>query len=86
MSDAALETLFKTVCEGIETLHRESEAGMGRGRILFYALSGFLMERGIVQNMAAAAGWLGGKKRAANLTPQRRSEIAKLAAKKRWAK
>lgn len=33
---------------------------------------------------AAKLGSLGGKKRAANMTPERRSEIAKNAAKKRW--
>ena len=33
---------------------------------------------------AAQLGSLGGKKRAANMTPERRSEIAKKAAEKRW--
>ena len=33
---------------------------------------------------AAQLGSLGGKKRAANMTPERRSEIAKAAATKRW--
>src|ERR1017187_2583922 len=84
MNDTELENLFKTVCEGIETLRSESEDGMGRARILFYALSGFLQERGITQDLAAAAGWMGGKKRAASLTPERRTEIAKKAADARW--
>lgn len=35
---------------------------------------------------AAQLGRLGGKKRAENMTPERRSEIAKKAAKKRWTK
>ncbi|MET3762309.1 hypothetical protein [Sphingomonas sp. UYEF23] len=33
---------------------------------------------------AAQLGSLGGKKRAANMTPERRAEIAKAAAEKRW--
>lgn len=48
-------------------------------------------EEGIVmlnsKNEAAVAlGSLGGKKRATNLTPERRKEIAANAAKARWAK
>ncbi len=35
---------------------------------------------------AKALGAKGGKKRAANLTPERRKEIARKAAKARWAK
>ncbi|GAB5540004.1 MAG: hypothetical protein Salg2KO_21070 [Salibacteraceae bacterium] len=35
---------------------------------------------------AKALGAKGGKKRAANLTPERRKEIAQKAAAKRWAK
>ena len=35
---------------------------------------------------AAQLGSLGGKKRAANMTPERRAEIAKAAAAKRWGK
>jgi hypothetical protein len=37
-----------------------------------------------VKSAAAQLGSLGGKKRAANLTPERRAEIAKTAAKARW--
>jgi hypothetical protein len=36
-------------------------------------------------NAAATLGKLGGKARAAGLTPERRAEIAKKAAAKRWA-
>ena len=36
------------------------------------------------KSAAAQLGSLGGKKRAANMTPERRSEIAKAAATKRW--
>lgn len=39
-----------------------------------------------VKSAAAQLGSLGGKKRAANMTPERRAEIAKNAASKRWAK
>lgn len=35
---------------------------------------------------AKALGAKGGKKRAANLSPERRKEIASIAAKKRWKK
>ena len=36
------------------------------------------------KSAAAQLGSLGGKKRAANMTPERRAEIAKKAAAKRW--
>jgi hypothetical protein len=36
------------------------------------------------KSAAAQLGSLGGKKRAANMTPERRAEIAKAAATKRW--
>ena len=38
----------------------------------------------LLPSAAAQLGSLGGKKRAANMTPERRAEIAKAAAKKRW--
>ena len=37
-----------------------------------------------IKSAAAELGSLGGKKRAENMTPERRSEIAKAAAAKRW--
>lgn len=37
------------------------------------------------KSAAAQLGSLGGKKRAANMTPERRKEIAQKAAAKRWA-
>jgi hypothetical protein len=43
-------------------------------------------ERGGVASAAAQLGSLGGKKRAENMTPERRAEIARKAADKRWAK
>ena len=39
-----------------------------------------------VSSAAAAMGKLGGKARAAAMTPERRAEIAKAAAAKRWQK
>jgi len=39
-----------------------------------------------VKSAAAQLGSLGGKKRAENMTPERRAEIAKTAAAKRWGK
>jgi hypothetical protein len=41
-------------------------------------------ERDPVSRAAAEMGRRGGKKRAENMTPERRSEIAKAAAAKRW--
>lgn len=38
------------------------------------------------KSAAAQLGSLGGKKRAANMTPERRAEIARKAAAKRWDK
>lgn len=43
-------------------------------------------ERDDVKSAAAQLGSLGGKKRAANMTPERRAEIARKAADKRWSK
>jgi hypothetical protein len=43
-------------------------------------------EREGVASAAAQMGKLGGKARAANMTPERRKEIAQKAAAKRWAK
>lgn len=41
-------------------------------------------ERDDLKSAAAQLGSKGGKKRAENMTPERRSEIAKAAAAKRW--
>ena len=43
-------------------------------------------ERDDAKSAAAQLGSLGGKKRAANMTPERRKEIAQKAAAKRWLK
>lgn len=42
-------------------------------------------ERDEVKSAAAQLGSLGGKKRAESMTPERRAEIARKAAAKRWA-
>jgi hypothetical protein len=41
-------------------------------------------DREAASSAAAQLGSLGGKKRAANMTPERRKEIAQKAAAKRW--
>ena len=41
-------------------------------------------ERETASSAAAQLGSLGGKKRAANMTPERRAEIARAAAQSRW--
>ena len=43
-------------------------------------------ERDELSSAAAELGRKGGKKRAENMTPERRAEIAKAAAAKRWSK
>lgn len=43
-------------------------------------------ERDELASAAAELGRKGGKKRAENMTPERRQEIARKAAKKRWGK
>lgn len=43
-------------------------------------------DRGALSSAAAEMGRKGGKARAANMTPERRAEIAKKAAAKRWSK
>lgn len=43
-------------------------------------------EREATSTAAAQLGRLGGKQRAANMTPERRAEIAKAAAAKRWGR
>lgn len=42
-------------------------------------------DRDDLKSAAAQLGSLGGKKRAANMTPERRKEIAQKAAAKRWS-
>ncbi|WP_448502007.1 hypothetical protein [Sphingomonas sp.] len=42
-------------------------------------------ERDEVKSAAAQLGSLGGRKRAESMTPERRAEIAKKAAAKRWS-
>ena len=46
--------------------------------------TGEIEDTAATKSAAAQLGSLGGKRRAANMTPERRSEIAKKAATKRW--
>ena len=48
--------------------------------------TGEIEDTAATKSAAAQLGSLGGKKRAANMTPERRAEIAKAAAAKRWGK
>ncbi len=48
--------------------------------------TGEVEEKTAVKSAAAELGSLGGKARAANLSKKKRSEIAKKAAKSRWAR
>lgn len=43
-------------------------------------------DAGATKSAAAQLGSLGGKKRAENMTPERRAEIARKAARRRWEK
>jgi len=54
VSDVKLETLYENLCNGVEILHQQSEAQRGLARVLFYALSSFLVERGGMENLAMA--------------------------------
>ena len=56
MTDAQLDTLFKSLAQGIELLHDLSDVGdVGRARILFYGLAMYLDERHIIDILKAAA-------------------------------
>jgi hypothetical protein len=56
MTDAQLNNLYQLLAAGTASLHKQGEIGDGgRARILFYALAGFLDERGIIDHLKAAA-------------------------------
>jgi hypothetical protein len=57
LTDAELETLYATLCNGVETLYQQSEAQRGLARVLFYALNSFLAERGGAENIEMVANW-----------------------------
>jgi hypothetical protein len=58
VTDRELDTLHKTVADGIVKLRQQSEIGTGgRARILFYALAMYLDERGIIDHLGAEANY-----------------------------
>jgi len=57
LSDAEPETLYTTLCDGVETLNQQGQAQRGLARVLFYALSSFLAERGSVEDTTIATNW-----------------------------
>lgn len=58
MTDGDLDTMHKAVCEGMCTLHEQSETYGGHARILFYAAGAYLRERGILEGLDAAGAYL----------------------------
>jgi len=58
MTDGDLDIIHKAVCEGMATLHEQSESYGGRARILYFAAGAFLRERGILEGLDAAGAYL----------------------------
>jgi hypothetical protein len=55
----AMEELYKTIAEGLEFLHEQSETyDAGEARVLFFALASFLDDRGIIDHLKAAVQWM----------------------------
>jgi hypothetical protein len=59
-TDEQLDELYKSVAEGIVTLQQQSEAygdnvSTNRARLLFYALSMYLDDNGVLERLTAAA-------------------------------
>jgi hypothetical protein len=59
---------------------------IGRAVMVAKIATGEIEEDRELSSAAAELGRKGGKKRAENMTPERRKEIAKAAAAKRWGK
>jgi hypothetical protein len=57
---------------------------IGRAVMIAKIATGEIEDERELSSAAAELGRKGGKKRAENMSPERRSEIAKKAAKKRW--
>jgi hypothetical protein len=58
-TDVQLDELYKSVAEGIVTLQQHSEAfgdnvSTNRARLLFYALSVYLDDNGVLEHLTAA--------------------------------
>lgn len=58
MNDSDLEAIYTAVCEGLATLHEQSETYDGRARILYFAAGAFLQERGILKRLDAVGTYL----------------------------
>ena len=58
---------------------------IGRAVMVARIATGEVEDERAISTAAAEMGRKGGKKRAENMTPERRAEIAKKAAAKRWA-
>ncbi len=76
MTTNDLNSLFNTVVNGIITLHNSLDASEDDpttqpGRVLFYALSGYLYEKGVVHSMASCSEYLESR-RAANRVPAKK--------------
>ena len=71
--------------EGPRGEKRPADA-VGRAVMVAPIATGEVEEDRELSSAAAELGRKGGKKRAENMTPERRSEIAKKAAAKRWAR
>lgn len=59
---------------------------VGRAIMVAKIATGEIEDERELSSAAAELGRKGGKARAANMTPERRAEIAKKAAEKRWTK
>lgn len=59
---------------------------IGRAVMIAKIATGEIEDERPLSSAAAELGRKGGKKRAENMTPERRKEIARAAAKKRWGK
>jgi len=61
LTDVELDALFKNVADGIVKLAEQSEANgdkNNRARVLFYALSAYMAENELLDNMSACAAWM----------------------------
>ena len=64
------DELLATVADGLTALAETAEiADGGRARTLFFALAGYLDERGIIDYLAAAAAYLQGASAAKDAPP-----------------
>ncbi len=59
---------------------------IGRAVMVAKIATGEIEDERLLSSAAAEMGRKGGKKRAENMTPERRAEIARKAAAKRWGK